>query len=240
LARHFQTAQQYVLNTLRAEILGGLHPANTRLRQEEVAARLNVSTTPVREAFRDLRGEGLVSIDPNKGVVTRGLTAGDVDEIYELRMVLEPMLAQKACRHASAAQLDAALACHRTMSATASPQAWAVLNETFHEHLVACEAQTRLFSMVGALSSVARPYVALAMHVQQDLMTSNNDEHDTLLAAYRARDERAVYAQTREHLENTRAAVVRCVGHWPGAGAATAVTAATVAAATAIAAPDVA
>jgi DNA-binding GntR family transcriptional regulator len=211
LARHFQTAQQYVLNTLRAEILSGRHPANTRLRQEEVAARLNVSTTPVREAFRDLRAEGLVSIDPNKGVVTRGLTATDVDEIYELRMVLEPMLAQRACRRASAAQLDAAEACHRTMLATDSPDAWSVLNETFHEHLVACEAHTRLFAMVGALFSVARPYVALAMHVQQDIMASNNHEHATLLAAYRARDEIEVYEQSREHLRNTLAAVVQCV-----------------------------
>jgi DNA-binding GntR family transcriptional regulator len=219
VARHFQTAQQYVLSTLRAEILSGLYPANTRLRQEEVATRLNVSTTPVREAFRDLRGEGLVSIDPNKGVVTRGLTAGDVDEIYELRMVLEPMLAQKACRHATTSQLDAAQACHRTMSATASPEAWAVLNVTFHEHLVACEAHTRLFSMVSALSGVARPYVALAMHVQQDIMASNNDEHAALLAAYRTRDEQTVYAQTREHLGNTRAAVVRCVAHWAAAAA---------------------
>jgi DNA-binding GntR family transcriptional regulator len=211
LTRHFKTAQQYVLNTLRSEILSGLHPAHTRLRQEEVAARLNVSTTPVREAFRDLRAEGLVSIDPNKGVVTRGLTADDVDEIYELRMVLDPMLAQRACRHASAAQLDEAEACHRTMLETASPETWSMLNETFHEHLVVCEADTRLFAMVGALFSVARPYVALAMHVQTDIMASNNDEHAALLGAYRARDEKAVYAQTREHLENTLAAVVRCV-----------------------------
>jgi DNA-binding GntR family transcriptional regulator len=200
-----------VLNTLRAEILSGRHPANTRLRQEEVAARLDVSTTPVREAFRDLRAEGLVSIDPNKGVVTRGLTADDVDEIYELRMVLEPMLAQRACGRASAAQLDAAETCHRTMLDTDSPEAWSALNETFHEHLVACEADTRLFAMVGALLRVARPYVALAMHVQQEIMASNNDEHAALLAAYRARDENAVYEQTREHLRNTLAAVVRCV-----------------------------
>ncbi|CAB3760399.1 GntR family transcriptional regulator [Paraburkholderia solisilvae] len=211
MARHFQTAQQYVLNTLRAEILSGRHPANTRLRQEEVAARLDVSTTPVREAFRDLRAEGLVSIDPNKGVVTRGLTADDVDEIYALRIVLEPMLAQRACRRASVAQFDAAAACHQTMLDTATPEAWSVLNETFHEHLVACEADTRLFAMVGALLSVARPYVALAMHVQQDIMASNNAEHAALLAAYRARDEKAVYDQTREHLRNTLAAVVRCV-----------------------------
>lgn len=86
MSQPFRTIQQYVLGTLRAEILNGVYPPNTRLRQEEIAKRLSVSTTPVREAFRDLRAEGLVSIDPNKGVVTRALTAADVSEIYELRM----------------------------------------------------------------------------------------------------------------------------------------------------------
>jgi DNA-binding GntR family transcriptional regulator len=50
-------------------------------------------------------------------------------------------------------------------------------------------------------------------------MASNNDEHAALLAAYRTRDEQTVYAQTREHLGNTRAAVVRCVAHWAAAAA---------------------
>lgn len=209
--QHFRTIQEYVLGTLRAEILKGVYPPNARLRQEEVAKRLDVSTTPVREAFRDLRAEGLVSIDPNRGVVVRGLTAGDVTEIYELRMVLEPMLAERACRNANAAQLDAADACQRTMCGAVSSETWAILNETFHQHLMASEAKTRLFEVVAGLSLLARPYVSLSMYVKLDIMESNNREHAELLAAYRARDPTAVFDQTREHLENTRNAIVAIV-----------------------------
>ncbi|MGI4858412.1 MAG: GntR family transcriptional regulator [Janthinobacterium lividum] len=214
MSRHFQTAQQYVLTTLRTEILNGQYPENTHLRQEEVARRLNVSTTPVREAFRDLRAEGLVSIDPNKGVVTRSLTIADVTEIYELRITLEPMLAERACRQMTAADLAAATHCHDSMSATDSPEKWSLVNEAFHDHFVASQASTRLFEMVASLSRVARPYVALSMHVDQDIMASNNREHAALLAAYRAGDAAAVQAQTRTHLENTRDALVACVDHW--------------------------
>ncbi|PLZ02922.1 GntR family transcriptional regulator [Burkholderia sp. WAC0059] len=214
MSKPFRTIQEYVLGTLRAEILGGTYPANTRLRQEEVAKRLNVSTTPVREAFRDLRAEGLVSIDPNRGVVTRGLTAEDVSEIYELRMVLEPLLAQRACRQASPADLDAAGACHETMSATPSSERWAQLNVEFHSHLMASQAKTRLFELVEGLSNVARPYVSLSMHIQQDLMESNNHEHAELLDAYRAGNADVVAEQTRIHLENTRNAIVACVVQW--------------------------
>ncbi|HEY1999964.1 GntR family transcriptional regulator [Paraburkholderia sp.] len=214
MARFYRTAQQYVLSTLRAEILQGLYPANTHLRQEEVAKRLHVSTTPVREAFRDLRAEGLVSIDPNKGVVTRGLTLADATGIYELRMMLEPMLAQRACAQIAAAELDAAQRTHEAMVATASPEQWSLMNEEFHAHLVKGEAQTRLFDLCESLSRAARPYVSLSMHVNQDIMASNNREHAGLLAAYEAGDADAVYAQTRGHLENTRDAVVEYVNQW--------------------------
>lgn len=211
MTQPFRTIQQYVLGTLRAEILNGAYPPNTRLRQEEIAKRLSVSTTPVREAFRDLRAEGLVSIDPNKGVVTRALTAADVSEIYELRMVLEPMLAGRACMQASAADLAAAGKVHEQMCATTSSETWAILNEDFHKHLVASASGTRLFELVEGLSRVARPYVSLSMHVKSDILDSNNREHAGLLDAYRARDRRAVQEQTREHLENTCDAIIACV-----------------------------
>jgi DNA-binding GntR family transcriptional regulator len=214
LARFYRTAQQYVLSTLRAEILQGLYPANTHLRQEEVAKRLHVSTTPVREAFRDLRAEGLVSIDPNKGVLTRGLTAADATGIYELRMMLEPMLAQRACLHIAAADLEAAKSSHETMVATRFPEQWSLLNESFHESLVKSQAETRLFDIAESLSRAARPYVSLSMHVNEDIMASNNSEHAALVAAYEAGDAEAVFTQTRSHLEHTRDAVVEYVNQW--------------------------
>ncbi|WP_322045626.1 GntR family transcriptional regulator [Paraburkholderia sp. J67] len=212
MTKPYRTIQEYVLGTLRAEILQGVYTAGTRLRQEEVAKRLGVSTTPVREAFRDLRAEGLVAIDPNKGVEVRGLTADDVSEIYELRMMLEPMLAARACARASVAQLEAAQASHEAMSGIApSSEQWALLNEEFHQHLMACEAHTRLFEVVRGLALLARPYVSLSMYVQPDIMANNNEEHAQLLAAWRARDAAAVHEQTRVHLLNTRDAIVACV-----------------------------
>ncbi|MGF6787844.1 GntR family transcriptional regulator [Paraburkholderia sp. 35.1] len=211
MSQPFRTIQQYVLGTLRAEILSGVYPPNSRLRQEEIAKRLSVSTTPVREAFRDLRAEGLVSIDPNKGVVTRALTAADVSEIYELRMVLEPMLSQRACTHATDGDLAAAEKVHDEMCATLSSERWAILNEEFHKHLMASAAGTRLSELVEGLSLVARPYVSLSMHVKSDILDSNNREHADLLDAYRARDMRAVHEQTYAHLENTRDAIIACV-----------------------------
>lgn len=214
MAPFFQTARQYVLHSLRADILTGRYATGTHLRQEEVAKRLGVSTTPVREAFRDLLADGLVASDPHKGVITRGLKVNDVREIYELRMMLEPHLAERAVRRVTAAQLVNAENCHQTMCATTDPEAWALINEDFHGHFVATEEKSRLFDIVCSLSRAARPYVVLSMHVQPEIIDSNNADHASLLRAYKDRDSAAVIVNTREHLANTLDAIVRCADQW--------------------------
>jgi DNA-binding GntR family transcriptional regulator len=211
----FQTARQYVVSVLRTEILDGTYPEGARLRQEEVAKRLNVSTTPVREAFRDLLAEGLVWIDAHKGVVSRGLTATALHEIYELRILLEPMLAARACAHASAETLRAAAQYHRTMQETADPDAWSILNESFHGQLVASQSQTRLHELTASLATAARPYVVLSMHVRPELIAANNQDHDGILAAFEAGDATLVEIRSRQHLKNTLQAVAACVAASP-------------------------
>jgi DNA-binding GntR family transcriptional regulator len=206
----FQTSRQYVLATLRAEILGGHHKVGTPLRQEEIAKRLQLSTTPVREAFRDLLAEGLVSIGPHKGVVTRALTARDVREIYELRIVLEPMLAARAAPLITPAQLDGARAEHQRMCEVAAPEDWASMNEVFHSHLVESQNETRLFDIVGKLARISHPYVVLSMHMTPEIIQRNNQEHLGLLEAYQMHDAGMAAARTREHLSNTLETIIRC------------------------------
>lgn len=210
----FQTARQYVLATLRAEILKGTHKVGTHLRQEEVAKRLQVSTTPVREAFRDLLAEGLVSIGPHKGVVTRALTVRDVQEIYGLRIVLEPMLAERAALSITPAQLGHAHAAHERMCEATDPENWATINEAFHKHLAASQDQTRLFDIVGNLATIAHPYVVLSMHMLPEIIQSNNAEHAGLLEAYQIHDPDMALARTRTHLSNTLETIIRCAELW--------------------------
>ena len=202
-ARRPRTTRDYVVGTLRAEILRGTHPRGARLRQEEVASRLGVSTTPVREAFRDLVAEGLIEFDAHRGVVVRGLTLADVRELYEMRIVLEPMLARNALACMTAAHLDAAASVHRALCEERDPDLWASLNVRFHKTLAAPAPDGRLAQTVDALAEAAGSYVALSMRLTPELMALNNADHAALLEHYRREDLARVQSRTAAHLAQT-------------------------------------
>src|SRR5215218_2376366 len=79
-----------VSEALRRAILGGALPSGERLVERDIAARLNVSKTPVREALRDLARRGLVTAHPYRGTVVRDVDPDMARHIYEVRALLEP------------------------------------------------------------------------------------------------------------------------------------------------------
>jgi DNA-binding GntR family transcriptional regulator len=91
-----------VADALREAILDGTLKPGLWLREAEVARVLNVSRTPVRDAFRILASERLVEIKANQGVIVSAMTSDDVLELYVVREVLEGLAARLAARHAAA------------------------------------------------------------------------------------------------------------------------------------------
>jgi len=85
-----------IFEHLKQEILDGEIKPDDRLIEREIAAKLNVSRTPIREALRKLESEGFVEHLPRKGVVVRGFNITEIEEIYEIRKELECL----AVRHA--------------------------------------------------------------------------------------------------------------------------------------------
>lgn len=81
---------------LREDILTGMRPAGTRLREEQLAEDYGLSRTPVREAIRRLQADGLVQVVPNRGAEVVSLSTEDFEEIFGLRSVLESYAARNA------------------------------------------------------------------------------------------------------------------------------------------------
>jgi DNA-binding GntR family transcriptional regulator len=82
--------------TLHRAIRDGSFPPGSRLKEVELAARLGMSRTPIREAIRQLQRDGVVTVLPNRGAVVRELSEQEIDDTYSLRAVLEGYCASRA------------------------------------------------------------------------------------------------------------------------------------------------
>ncbi len=87
-----------IITSLRSAIIAGALPAGHRLRERDLSTLFQCSSTPVREALHRLEGEGLVKVHQRRGVEVTSLSVTEVEDMYELRIVLECYAAAKAAR----------------------------------------------------------------------------------------------------------------------------------------------
>lgn len=202
-----KTAHEYVLAVLRPAILDGTIKAGTRLVQTDLAEMLDVSTTPVREALRDLATEGLVIFDPHHGAMVRTLTLEEVQEIYELRIALEPMMIPRAVEAIGADQLRAAENLISAMDSETDVVSWARLNHSFHSILSNAGNGGKLAGFLNNLRDCSSVYVTLSLHVRPEQMKEANYDHSQLLDLYAKKDAAACIEITLAHLRSTMEAI---------------------------------
>jgi DNA-binding transcriptional MocR family regulator len=181
-----RTAHEYVRDTLRQAILRGSVTGGTRLVQADIAARLGVSTTPVREALRDLATEGLIHLDAHRGAVVRELTYQELIEIYDVH---EPARAGGDAPRRARARRDelrrpSALADEMEQEPTSASGRISIGSST------PCSSSPvpnrRLLSTLTALRDTAAPYVGLALQQRGYPLDLANEQHQQLLEAIRA------------------------------------------------------
>lgn len=199
------TVAQYVLETVRADILSGRYPMNSRLDQQAIAAELGVSIIPVRECLRQLEAEGLVQISPRRGAFVVELSIDEFREIYSIREVLEELAIQKALPHMTPAHLEHVSRINARFIQAIQDGACATaleINQEFHLALYEPAQQPLLLDMISSLSTRSmryrQIYVNLPNRAQQAIV-----DHETILAACRNRDVVAACQAVRSHLRRT-------------------------------------
>jgi DNA-binding GntR family transcriptional regulator len=202
-----RTAHEYALITLRSAILTGALTGGTRLVQTELAAQLKLSTTPVREALRDLAMEGLVVSDPHRGAVVRTLDIDEVREIYQLRITLEPIMVRRIAERITEEQLDHAEDLAARMQTETNLSAWVDLNRAFHAIFAEPDNKSKLAGILANLRDSASAYVSLSLEARPEQVPEANDEHADLVRLYRQHDTDAIVELTLQHLRSTLAAI---------------------------------
>ena len=207
--KHATTADS-VAAALRDALHQGRWSAGAALRQEELAAEFGVSRIPVREALNKLQAEGLVVVEPNRGAFVAYLTAVDVREVFDLRVLLECDALRNAIPRHTPRTLRQLHALQAELDAEDDPNLWLATDAAFHEVLYAPSGRTKTLEMIAALrASVTRLYRAhLTPHTRR---RGWRDEHHMLLKEVATgRVERAVAALTR-HLRETETVAVAAV-----------------------------
>lgn len=211
-----RTAHQLVRDSLRRAILTGKVTAGTRLVQADIAEQLQVSTTPVREALRDLATEGLIKLDAHRGAVVRRLDHDDVFEIYTIRKLLEPDAIRRAVERITAEELDAAAAICDRADAETDPARWVELNRELHRVFIDAARSPRLAHILINLADSAAMYIATSLVADADRREEANREHHVLLDAMRRRDADGACDVMSTHLQRTVDTITRPEGDEAG------------------------
>jgi DNA-binding GntR family transcriptional regulator len=187
-SRNGLTAHEFARETLRRAILRGKLAGGARLVQADLAAHLRVSTTPIREALRDLATEGLIVLDRHRGGLVRQLSRGEMEDIAMLRSLLEPTAVSMAVERISEAELDAAEALCRRMIQVTDVGAWLELNRKFHYIFHDATRSFRMSLILRSLQDAASVYVGQVQYGYPEIRRESNLQHAALVKAARARD----------------------------------------------------
>jgi len=164
LEKTIPTIQRVVVDSLRESILDGSLKPGIRLVQDEIASQFGVSRIPIREAFRTLAAEGLVTFEQRRGVIVTELSKADVEEIMTIRAVLEGMACRAAAEKATPGQLDNILQGLRKLEeARQEPEKYYHLNSAFHAAILEASHQPHTAALVmkfrNMMETVARMYL---------------------------------------------------------------------------------
>ena len=188
-----------VLHILRRDILSLRIPPDTRISIDSLARELGVSQTPIREALRQLEVMGLVTKRHYAGYHSAPkLTRRQFNELYEVRLQLEPHAARLAATRMDAAQLE-------QLRALASEMQPGLSHPSFGRF---AEQDGELHDLIaeGSGNRIIQEMLAqLRLHFHDEVTTEAMTEHDKLLAALAAHDGPGAEAAMREHIERSYA-----------------------------------
>jgi DNA-binding GntR family transcriptional regulator len=194
-----------VAERLRHAILHGQFAPGERLREEQLAAVLDVSRGPVREALSVLQREGLVLVKHHRGGTVARLSRDDVEEVYSLRVTLERLAVQCAVRKAQREDLEEMGAVIREMAEALgtgmSVQEAAAFDVRFHTLLVQSAHHRRLQETWLNLRSQIHMFLLYRTATNPDLQRVIVDHHSAILDALLACDEATAVQVLEAHLQ---------------------------------------
>lgn len=200
-----------VFNTLRQAILKGELAPGERLMEIQLAEKLGVSRTPIREAIRKLELEGLVLMIPRKGAEVAKISEKSLKDVLEVRRSLEELAIELACQRMSEADLDLlerAQAAFQKALRSSDAMEIAETDEAYHDVIYNCTNNTRLVQILNNLREQMYRF-RLEYIKDEDKRQILLIEHEKILKALRGRHVLEAKSAVREHIDNQEITVLK-------------------------------
>ena len=199
-----RTLSERVFDEVRERILSGRLPANAPIRQDTLAEELGVSKIPLREALTRLESGGLVHADPHRGFFVRPLSRAEAEDIFDLRLKLEPEAAALGALAATNAERAAAGVACAALNKALKNRAPDVgrRNRAFHLALVRPGGRRVTTETLERLLALSERYVRVHLGPSERAARAAQ-EHEALLAAWLARREAIVRRDGARHIRST-------------------------------------
>jgi DNA-binding GntR family transcriptional regulator len=200
-----------LVDYLRDDIVRGTLEPGERLRLDDIAARFDVSTMPVREALRELESEGLATIYPHRGAVVTELTVEDLRDIYDIRSTLEAMATRLAVLKLDATTLDELTHIVDQMDQEAGRNASLVkLNHRFHSTIYAQSGRRLLCELNKGLRYRTQHYLQACMDELGSIALALG-EHRAILEACRQGEAEQAAALVGKHVTGVGRTIIEFV-----------------------------
>jgi DNA-binding GntR family transcriptional regulator len=200
-----QSMTSQLIVRFRDRILSGIYAPGSALRQDSLAAEFGTSKIPVREALVQLQSEGLVDIFPNRGFQVRPLASAELDEVFRLRLQIEPVAVALGARLASAADHGAARSALEQLNAATAAGEFAAsgrLNRAFHLLLIVPRLQPVAAEILSRLHTLAQRYVQAHLRPEGRAKRATR-EHAALLKAWSLGKSKEARALIHSHIKST-------------------------------------
>jgi len=199
-----------VFNTLRRAILRGELLPGERLMEIQLAQRLGVSRTPVREAIRKLELEGLVTMIPRKGAEVAKITVSDLKDVLEVRIALEELAVKDACENITEEQLAALRSANeefRQVLQEGDLMTCGQADIKFHEIIYGATNNRRLLQMLSNIREQMYRYRMeyLKDHSKHEALVR---EHEAICQALQEHDREKAGEAIRVHIENQKESII--------------------------------
>jgi DNA-binding GntR family transcriptional regulator len=209
LASNFaRTAGQTAAQLIRERILSGALPPGTALNQLELAQALGMSRIPVRDALRSLAAEGLVEMKAHIPARVAPLSLDELEELYELRLVLEPRLCRDTLPELDQTDLDEMLEMLELMDGHPESESWLAWNDAFHDVMFRRSRRVRTVEIIRRARQQTGRYTRIHQGVGPSTV---QEEHRLIYEAARAGQGRRLESLISAHLSDGYETMLRYV-----------------------------